>query len=165
MGKRVIALTSTDAKAAFARTQGAYLAVVEGRSDSIPIIREGTGGRGVDLILDAVAGSRFPTLFDHAAPLGLVVLYGYLTGWPDSASVFDAIRAHFDSSPALRLFSMHTFDADPAMRRVCTDALLDLFASGVLRPVIHERVPLAEAARAHEMLEGGKVLGKLVLKP
>jgi NADPH2:quinone reductase len=60
---------------------------------------------------------------------------------------------------------MHTFDDDPAMRRAANDALLDLFVHGVIRPAIQERIPLAEAARAHALLESGKVLGKLVLKP
>lgn len=165
-GKRVIALTSTEEKAAFARELGADAAVVQdadgGWTDRL---RAATAGRGADLILDAVAGTRFPTLFQHAAPLGLVVLYGYLTGWPDSAAVFDAMRARFGYSPALRLFSMHTLDGNPARRRECNDALLDLFARGAVRPVIRQRLPLAEAARAHELLEAGKVIGKLVLKP
>lgn len=163
-GKRVIALTSTSEKAAFAREQGAHAAVVYG-DDFAAQIKAATDGRGADLILDAVAGARFPALFECAAPLGLTILYGYLTGWPDSAAVFDAMRKRFGQSPALRLFSMHTFDADPAARRACTAALLDLFSRGVVRPAICKRVPLSQAAEAHALLEGGKVLGKLVLKP
>ncbi|HUF80973.1 MAG TPA: zinc-dependent alcohol dehydrogenase family protein [Burkholderiales bacterium] len=164
-GKRVIALVSSEAKAAFARNQGARTAVVENEDHWGARILEATGGRGADLILDAVAGARFPTLFEHTAPLGLVIQYGYLMGWPDSAAVFDAMRTRFGRSPALRLFSMHTFDDDRGMRRAANNALLDLFVRGVIRPVIQERIPLAEAARAHALLESGKVLGKLVLEP
>jgi NADPH:quinone reductase-like Zn-dependent oxidoreductase len=40
-----------------------------------------------------------------------------------------------------------------------------LVFSGALHPVIHEVLPLAEAVRAHEMLEAGSVFGKLVLVP
>jgi len=164
-GKRVIALTSTPQKAAFARELGAHAAIVHGEGTWKEKLQEATGGHGADLILDAVAGARFPALFEHAAPLGLVVLYGYLTGWPDSAAVFDAMRARFGHCPALRLFSMHVYDKDPARRRVCNDVLLDLLARGVVRPVIHARLPLAEAACAHQLLESGSVIGKLVLEP
>lgn len=164
-GKNVIALVSSETKATFARNQGAHAAVVQNEDGWAARIHDATDGRGADLILDAVAGARFPTLFEHAAPLGLVTQYGYLTGWPDSAAVFDAMRARFDRSPALRLFSMHTFDDDPAMRRSANAALLDLFVRRVIRPAIQERIPLAEAARAHALLESGKVLGKLVLEP
>jgi NADPH2:quinone reductase len=44
-------------------------------------------------------------------------------------------------------------------------AVIDLLAAGKLNPRIHARLPLAEAARAHEMLESGAVLGKLLLRP
>lgn len=164
-GKRVIALTSTQEKAAFALNLGASAAIVQGDGDWNERLRAATDGRGADLALDAVAGARFPTLFQHVAPLGLAVLYGYLTGWPDSAAVFDAMRARFGYCPALRLFSMHVYDKAPQRRRECNDVLLDLFSRSVVRPVIHERVPLAQAARAHAMLESGRVLGKLVLQP
>ena len=100
----------------------------------------------MDLILDSVGGQAFGALFDHLAPLGLVVLYGALDGPP--VDVLPAMRKHPGRSPALRLFSMHAFDDDPGPR-----------------PPIHERVPLAEAARAHALLEDGRVLGNLLLKP
>lgn len=164
-GKRVIALTSTADKAAFTRRLGADAAIAHGDGNWNAHLREATGGRGADLVLDAVAGTRFPTLFEHVAPLGLAILYGYLTGWPDSAAVFDAMRARFGQCPALRLFSMHVYDKAPRRRRECNEALLALFASGAVRPVIHERLRLAEAARAHRMLESGSVKGRLVLQP
>lgn len=164
-GIRVIALTSSTEKAAFAKRLGASVAVAHTEEGWTDRIREGTENRGADLILDAIGGARFPALFEHVAPLGLVIQYGQLAGLPESAAVYDAMRARMGHSPALRLFSMHTFDDDSARRRACTETLLALFARGAVQPVIQQRLPLAEAARAHELLESGKVLGKLVLKP
>jgi NADPH2:quinone reductase len=60
---------------------------------------------------------------------------------------------------------MHVFDRDRRRRREATAELLDLLAAGRIKPVISARLPLAEAARAHTLIESGKVLGKLVLKP
>ncbi len=44
-------------------------------------------------------------------------------------------------------------------------ALLGHLKDGTIRPVIHRSFPLAEASKAHELLESGTVTGKLVLKP
>jgi NADPH:quinone reductase len=43
--------------------------------------------------------------------------------------------------------------------------LLVHLAAGEIRPLIHDRLPLAEAARTHQLLEAGAVIGKLLLKP
>ena len=60
---------------------------------------------------------------------------------------------------------MHVFDNWPERRASATRELLRLFAAGAIKPPIHDRVPLSEAARAHAMFESGKVLGKLIMKP
>ncbi len=164
-GKRVFALASSSEKAEFALSMGASAAVAQAEQGWADKLREATHGQGADLILDAVAGAHFSTLFEHVARFGLVIQYGHLAGWPDSAGVYEGLRGQFNRSPGLRLFTMHSFDDDPAARRKCTAALLDLFARGAVQPPIRQRFPLAEAARAHELLESGKVLGKLVLKP
>ena len=163
-GKRVIAVVGSEAKVKFALEQGAMAAFNYRDGGLTERIAAATGGAGVDLILDAVAGPRFPELFDHLAPLGLIVLYGALDG-PAPADLLAAMRRRPGTSPALRLFSIHAFDHDRQTRRHATDALLDLLATGAIRPAIHARLPLAEAARAHALLESGAVLGKLLLKP
>lgn len=164
-GKRVIAVAGSGEKLQFAREQGAVGAINYRMEDVVARVDEATAGRGVDLVLDSVSGKAFPRLFECIAPLGLVILYGHLDGKPDPAQVYAAMDKRQARSPALRLFSMHTFDDDRESRQACTTALLNLLGSGAVRPVIHERVPLAEAARAHAMLESGGVVGNLVLGP
>jgi NADPH2:quinone reductase len=163
-GKRVIAIAGSDEKCKFAIEQGADVAINYRDGDVKARVATATGGAGVDLILDAVAGPRFPELFDHLAPLGLIVLYGALDG-PAPADLMAAMRRRPGASPALRVFSIHAFDRDRTARRRATDVLMDLLARGEIRPAIHARFPLAEAGRAQALLESGKVLGKLLLKP
>jgi len=178
LGHRVLITGATggvgDFAVQLARLGGAHVTATARRADQAPALRQ-LGAHDVvvgaeiapspkyNLILDSVGGPGFAGLFEHVAPLGLVILYGSLGGWPD-ADVVPAMRKS-GKSPALRVFSMHTFDDDPAARRGATEALLRMMSSGVLRPAIQERVPLAEAARAQAQLESGRVLGKLVLKP
>ena len=164
-GKRVIAVAGSDEKIRFACAQGAVSGIDYRNEDVVMRVKEATQGPGVDLVLDSVGGKEFPRLFDCIGPLGMVILYGRLDGWPDAADTFNAMEKRQGRSPALRLFSMHSFDDDAPSRRACTIALLDLLSTGVIRPVVHERVPLAQAARAHTMLESGAVIGNLVLEP
>ena len=163
-GKRVIAVAGSDDKCTFALGQGADVAINYRREDVKARVAEATGGSGVDLVLDAVAGPRFPELFDHLATLGLIVLYGALDG-PPPADLMAAMRRRPGTSPALRQFSIHAFDHDRDARRQATGALLDLLAKGAVTPAVHARLPLREAGRAQALLEGGTVLGKLLLKP
>ena len=87
-------------------------------------------------------------------------------GPPDPAGdVLGALLKRIGDSLGLRIFSMHVFDRDRQRRRKATEELLRLLAAGKIKPAIWARLPLADAARAHALIESGKVLGKLVLKP
>ena len=155
-GKRVIGLTSSDEKVKFALAQGA---------DAVVNYRTNTPTEKVDLILDPVGGEGTGPLFDLLNPFGMLMLYGSLQGVPDAKSVMDGIRRPPIRSLAFRQFTMHTMDARPELRAPATNELIRLLSEGKIAPAIYKRLPLAEAARAHELLEGGKVLGKIILKP
>jgi NADPH2:quinone reductase len=163
-GKQVIALAGSAAKCAFARELGAHHCIDYKAEDIGARIAELTGGRGVDLILDPVGGSGFHRNFRWVAPLGLVVSYGVLEGRPDP-SFAAVMQERFGDSLGFRYFSMHVFDEQPQRRRAAMDDLVPLLARGQVRPRIFQRLPLAQARRAHELFDSGAVLGKLLLKP
>ena len=163
-GKRMIGLVDTDEKASFVRSLGADGAIDSRAGNVTERARELTGGAGVDLILDSIGGAGFVAHFERLAPFGLVVSYGQLDGHP-TGDVLGAMRRRMGDSLGLRMFSMHLFDQDRRRRREATEELLRLLAAGKIRPAISKRLPLAEAARAHALIESGQVQGKLVLKP
>jgi NADPH2:quinone reductase len=163
-GKRMIGLVDTEEKASFVRSLGAEGAIHSRNEHVTERVRELTGGEGVDLILDSIGGAGFATHFERLAPFGLVVSYGQLDGHP-TGDVLDAMRRRMGDSLGLQMFSMHLFDHDRRRRRAATEELLRLLAAGKIRPAISRRLPLAEAAQAHVLIEGGQVQGKLVLKP
>jgi len=162
-GLTVFGLVGGEAKRRFVIAQGVDAALDRTRDDVPAALRALTDGRGVDLIIDPVGGKNFGENFPLLAPFGLVLLYGYLDGWPPD--LMAALRANFAASPAVRLFTMHTFDDRPELRARATAVLLDHLAAGRIEPHIHDRLPLAEARRAHEIFESGAVMGKLLLKP
>jgi NADPH2:quinone reductase len=155
-GKRVVGLAGTDEKVKFALSVGADVAI-NYRSDQV--------AEKVDLVLDPVGGKGTAPLFDHLNPFGMLLLYGSLEGPPDPKSVLDAIRKPPIRSLAFRQFTMHTMDHRPELRAPATNALIKLLSEGRIRPPIFERIPLSQASRAHQLLEGGKVLGKIIMKP
>ena len=162
-GLTVIGVVSSEAKARFARDVGADH-VIDRKTDNVGArVSAITQGRGVDAIIDPVAGPGIPGNIAMLAPRGTLLIYGALGGKTelDPASAPQWRK----NSLAVRLFTIHTWDHLVEERRAGMRALIDMLAAGKLKPRIHARFPLAEAARAHEMLEGGEVLGKLLLVP
>ena len=163
-GVMAIAGASSDEKCAFAQAQGADHTINYARDNAVAGVLELTGGRGADLILDHIAGKEFTGNLDMLAPLGLIVSFNALGGLPEK-DLFKEMRAHLPRSPAVRCFTMHSFDHDPAARARVAQATLDLFAAGKVKPPVFARLNLSEARRAHEMLDARQALGKIILKP
>ncbi|MGC2415193.1 MAG: zinc-binding dehydrogenase [Stellaceae bacterium] len=163
-GMQVIGVAGSDAKCRAVEALGAHRAINYRTADVAAQVREATDGRGVDLILDPIGGDGFGRNFAMLAPLGLVVSYGALAGRPNANFVAD-MREHHELSPAVRFFTIHSFDARPDIRAHATRILVDHLAAGRIAPLIHARLQLAEAGRAQAMLEAGEVIGKVLLKP
>jgi NADPH2:quinone reductase len=75
------------------------------------------------------------------------------------------MRANLAKSPGIRCFTLHSYDDDPDSIRRLVKETVSLFASSGIRPAIFERIPLAAARRAHELLDSRVILGKVILKP
>ncbi len=161
-GIEAIAGASTDEKCAFARAQGATHTVNYGRERAAERVRELSGGRGVDLVLDHIVGKNFTDNLKMLAPFGLIVSFNALGGLPEK-DLFKEMRANLPVSPAVRCFTMHSFDHDPAARARVAARTVALFAAGKVKPPVHARLPLAEARRAHEMLDARAAMGKIIL--
>src|SRR5215471_13876742 len=162
-GLVVIGVAGGEAKARFARDLGADH-VIDRKGENVAArVAELTGGRGVDAIIDPVAGATIPGNIALLAPCGVLVIYGGLGG-KAPLDLEQTLRAR-GNSPAIRHFTIHTWDRLVEERRAGMRAIIDMLAAGKLHPRIHAALPLAQAARAHEMLESGAVLGKLLLRP
>jgi NADPH2:quinone reductase len=163
-GKHVIGIAGSKEKCDFVLGLGAVACIDYKISNVGEVVAELTNGRGVDLVLDPVGGKEFHRNFSYLAPLGLVINYGMLQGWPDT-SYAAAMQQRFGDSPGFRFFSMHVFDQLPERRKAATGELLSLLAKGKIRPSISHRMPLAQARLAHEIFDSGSVIGKMLLKP
>lgn len=159
----VIGVVGSEEKVHFARELG-FDHVINRKTEKVAKrIDEITSGRGVDVIIDPVAGPTIPDNIALLAPCGMLIIYGALGG-KAQLDLLPTLRLS-KNSPAVRQFTIHTWDHLVEERRAGMRAIIDMLAAGKLHPRIHARLPLAEARRAHEMLESGAVLGKLLLHP
>jgi NADPH2:quinone reductase len=79
--------------------------------------------------------------------------------------LFKEMRGNIEKSPAVRCFTMHTYDHMEEPRREAMGQAVALLGSGKAKPAIAARFPLADARKAHELIEKRSALGKIVLKP
>jgi NADPH2:quinone reductase len=163
-GKRVIGVVSSEERGAFAREQGADAIVDRTKGDIVEQVREVSGGRGVDLILTIAGGKGMLSLFDCLDRFGMLILYGRIEG-PPQGDITPALVKPPIRSLAYRFFSIHTLDDWPELRAHATNALIRMLQEGTIKVPIYERIPLAEAPRAHRVFESGEVMGKLIMKP
>ena len=135
-------------------------------------------GKGVDVALDGIGGVVSLRSFRALRPGGRLVVFGnYNTlaggrkswrGWMEWYPAAAAVWLCGLLSPRRRVFSylIDKFRArNPEWFREDFRALLDLLRAEKIHPVVAERLPLTEARRAHELLEGSAATGKLVLVP
>lgn len=163
-GAVVIGTARTDAKRRFALDSG-FDAVLDPQAPDLPAqVRELTAGRGVDLAFDHVGGSLIVQCLRSLAPLGTVVSYNIVAG-PPSTDLFMEQRALLGRSLAVRVFSMHSFDADAGQRRGLMQQAIEAMAAGRVRAPRATVLPLAQAREAHRILDAGDTIGKIVLHP
>ena len=164
-GVKVIGLTSSDAKAEFAKSQG-YDHIINYKTANVVVrVKEITGGKGVEIILNSVAGDTFGRDLKILAPLGQIIWFGMAAG-PPQGNLAEQLGAKFVKSAGIRTFMLPSiFELDPALMARSAEILFKYLADNRIKPHIHERLPLSEAARAHQLLESGRVQGKLILKP
>jgi len=163
-GAGVIGTAGSAEKCAFVRARGAEHAIDYSREGVVERVLTLTGGRGADIVFDHVAGKAFAEGLKMLAPLGMIVSYAVLGGMPDS-DLFAAMRGSIEKSPAVRCFTMHTYDHMEEPRRQAMAQAIELLGGGKAKPAIAARIPLAEARRAHELIEQRRAMGKIVLKP
>ena len=165
-GIEAIGIVSTEEKRAFVQRAGIEHVLIRGKDDLRERVMALTENRGVDVVY-AMAGpsAAFISNLDLLTPLGTVVSFAILGGLMPDADIFGELRKRLGKSLGVRCYSIHTLDHDRELRRALMERAIELMATGRLRPRPPTVVPLADAARAHEMMEAGRTLGKIVLVP
>ncbi|MBB3773386.1 NADPH2:quinone reductase [Angulomicrobium tetraedrale] len=138
-------------------------AVFDYRSEDFELgVRDATGGRGVDVIVDFVGGDYLARNLRSLAPGGRLVQVGLLSG-QDTASIPLSVLLHNHLRLIGTVMKSRTVDEKRAMVQRFAEGALPMFADGRLEPLVGKVFPLAQAAEAHRAMEAGGGLGKIVL--
>ena len=159
LGGTVIGTVSTEEKARAAREAGADHVILYTEQDFVAETRRLSGGRGADLVIDGVGKTTVPGSLEAVRERGSVVVYGNASGPPEPIQPLALIQR------SRRLAGADLFDyirdRDDLLRR--SAAVFDGVRRGFLKRKTVTTLPLADAAKAHRMLEDRGNIGKLVL--
>ena len=161
-GARVIGVVGGPEKAAIARSLGADVVVDRHTEDFVEVVKAHTGGRGADVIYDPVGGDTYQRSTKCVAFEGRILVVGFAGGEIQSAALNHALIRNY-SILGLHWGLYNT--ADPDAVAECHRALTEAADQGLVRPLVSERLPLAEAADAVQRLADGATVGRVVVMP
>jgi NADPH2:quinone reductase len=151
LGARTIVTSSSDAKLERARELGADVTVNHADGDVKAAVKEATEGHGADVVIDHVGEATWRTSLDVAAREGRIAVCGATSG-PNPPAALHRVW-----------WKQLTILGSTMGTKADFEGAYELIAAGRARPVVDEIVPLTEIRTAHERLEAGEQLGKIVL--
>ncbi|MFD2230532.1 NAD(P)H-quinone oxidoreductase [Alkalimarinus sediminis] len=162
MGAKVFITAGSQEKCDACIALGADVAINYHESDFVEVIKEATGAKGVDVILDMVGGDYIPKNFKIAALEGRIINIAFLQG--------PVIKANFLPVMLKRLtvtgstLRPQTEATKAAIATHLRNTIWPKIETGEIKPVIAKVFPLEEAENAHRLMESNQHIGKIVLK-
>ena len=161
-GATVIITAGSDEKCAACLALGAHHAINYQAQDFVAEVQRITEGRGVDVVLDMVAGPYVAREVECLAEDGRIVIIAVQGG----------VKAEFNAALVLRkrlVITGSTLRPRPvafkaAIAQALREQVWPLLASGAIKPVIHSTFAAADAAQAHALMESNQHIGKIVLR-
>ncbi|MCS6898641.1 MAG: NAD(P)H-quinone oxidoreductase [Myxococcales bacterium] len=162
LGARVIGTTRTEGKRRSLEHLGPHTWMVLSASRFADEVRQATGGRGVDVVLELVGGAYVPESLASCAHRGRLVLVGLTGGASASLDLSLVLRQRLEiHGTVLRSRPLEEkIEAASLLER----RILPLLTLGRLAPVIDREFPLHQASEAHRYLATNTSVGKVLLK-
>ena len=161
-GATVIGVVGGPEKAHYATELGADLVIDRHREDFVPTVKEFTGGHGADIVFDPVGGDAYAGSTKCIAFEGRIVVIGFAGGVIPQPALNHALIKNYS------IVGLHwgLYQAkDPAVIDRCHAELTRLADAGLLRPLIGERLGIADVAEGIGRLGDGSTVGRLVFTP
>ena len=153
LGARVATTVRDDTKGEFTQSLGADLIINTRNEDFVERVKAWTGGAGVDVAIDNLAGAMLAKTIDAVRPMGTIVAFGFAAG---TQVTFDITKFYF-AQKQLR----GSMASDPENFAWG----LEQVRAGRIRPILDRALPLREAAEAHRLIANNQVKGNIVLLP
>jgi len=161
LGAKVFATAGSPDKARMCETLGAVRGINYRTEDFVEVVKQATEGRGVDVILDMVAGSYVQRNIEAAAVEGRIVVIAVQGGAKADIKVNMLMMKRLTlTGSTLR---PRTVEQKAAIAESVHEHVWPLLASRRVKPIIHATFALADAAEAHRLMESSTHVGKIVL--
>ena len=161
-GAKVIGVVGGAEKARVAHELGCDLVIDRRADDVVGAVKEATGGRGADVIYDPVGGDAYAKSTKCVAFEGRIVVVGFASGAIPSPSLNHALVKNY----AIMGLHWGLYNTkDPGSIARCHEALTELAAKGVIKPLVSERVPMDGAAAAVQRVADGVTTGRVTVTP
>ena len=161
-GAKVIVTAGSDEKCAACLALGAHHAINYKSQDFVAEVQRITGGRGVDVVLDMVAGPYVAREVECLAEDGRIVIIAVQGGVQVELNAALVLRKRLTITGSTLRPRPVAFKA--AIAQCLREQVWPLLESGVLKPVIHSEFAAADAAQAHALMESNQHIGKIVLR-
>ncbi|KAF5742246.1 oxidoreductase family protein [Tripterygium wilfordii] len=160
-GVKVFVTAGNEEKLEFCKNLGADVCINYKTEDFVARVKEETGGKGVDVILDSIGASYFKRNIDSLNLDGRLFLLGFMEG-----SVVEVdLKSLFAKRGTVQAAGLRS--RSPENKAVIVSNVeknvWPAITAGNVRPVIDKYFPLSEAAEAHRLMESSKHIGKIVL--
>ena len=161
-GATVIVTAGSDEKCAACLSLGAHHAINYRTQDFVAEVQRITGGRGVDVVLDMVAGPYVAREVECLAEDGRIVIIAVQGGVQAELNAALVLRKRLTITGSTLRPRPVAFKA--AIAQALREQVWPLLAAGQIRPVIHSEFAAADAAQAHALMESNQHIGKIVLR-
>ena len=161
LGHRVFATAGSADKCRACEELGAERAIDYKTEDFAAVVKELTGGKGVDVVLDMVGGDYVAREVSCLADDGRIVIIALLGGAKANVDLGQVLRRRLTITGSTLRPRPVAFKAQVARELRAT--VWPLLAAGKVKPVIHQVFALDEAAQAHALMESSAHVGKIVL--
>lgn len=161
LGHRVFATAGSEEKCRAAERLGAERCINYKTEDFVSIVKDLTGGRGVDVVLDMVGGDYIPRDIDCLAVDGRLALVAVLGGTESRLDLLKVLMKRLKiSGNTLRARSIKF---KQAIAHDLMERVWPLLATGRIQPEIFATFSPADAREAHRLMESGRHIGKIVI--
>ena len=160
-GGRVFATAGSDDRCQACERLGAERAINYRTEDFVAVLKDLTRGRGIDVILDMVGAPYFDRNLELLATEGRLLQIAVLHGAKAEINLIRLLRNRLTVTGSV--LRARTVEEKGAIAAALEREVWPLVESGEVRPVIHARFPLTQAAEAHRLMESGSHVGKILL--
>lgn len=163
LGATVLATAGHDDRLQVCRDLGAD-AALDYHGDLVELVKEATDGHGADVVLDHIGARNLDANLDAMAAGGRMVIIGLMGGAKGEINLAKMLTRRLSvAATSLRGRPTEGPDGKGTIVAAVRTDLWPLVESGRVRPIVHERIPVQEAARAHQLMDDGGVVGKILL--